>query len=189
MRELRWLADPAWARGVLRTFLAHQNPDGSLPGRVYVDHQRGTDFYHADWGGALDALQAVHPDPAFEAEVYPGLVRYAAWLLRTRDADHTGMIDVVNQFETGQEYMRSEEHTSELQSQSNLVCRLLLEKKKKLSRHRTHGVQASEQQLAPCRRRAPRPLPSPSPDHRMVNDVVVVADVVLPCGYAARLVE
>src|SRR2546430_6120693 len=29
--------------------------------------------------------------------------------------------------------MRSEEHTSELQSQSNLVCRLLLEKKKKQS--------------------------------------------------------
>src|SRR5688572_32731703 len=29
------------------------------------------------------------------------------------------------------ESMRSEEHTSELQSQSNLVCRLLLEKKKK----------------------------------------------------------
>src|SRR2546430_4532453 len=28
---------------------------------------------------------------------------------------------------------RSEEHTSELQSQSNLVCRLLLEKKKKSS--------------------------------------------------------
>src|SRR2546427_9487088 len=32
---------------------------------------------------------------------------------------------------------RSEEHTSELQSQSNLVCRLLLEKKKKqqIKRH------------------------------------------------------
>src|SRR5688572_33054073 len=28
-------------------------------------------------------------------------------------------------------FKRSEEHTSELQSQSNLVCRLLLEKKKK----------------------------------------------------------
>ena len=28
--------------------------------------------------------------------------------------------------------MRSEEHTSELQSRTNLVCRLLLEKKKKL---------------------------------------------------------
>src|SRR2546427_5781965 len=33
---------------------------------------------------------------------------------------------------------RSEEHTSELQSQSNLVCRLLLEKKKKKSRTRQH---------------------------------------------------
>src|SRR2546427_2172735 len=30
---------------------------------------------------------------------------------------------------------RSEEHTSELQSQSNLVCRLLLEKKKKKTYH------------------------------------------------------
>src|SRR5688572_31547888 len=31
--------------------------------------------------------------------------------------------------------LRSEEHTSELQSQSNLVCRLLLEKKKKKKKH------------------------------------------------------
>src|SRR6266478_7940795 len=43
---------------------------------------------------------------------------------------------------------RSEEHTSELQSQSNLVCRLLLEKKKKTSADRyplhprePHGTQ------------------------------------------------
>src|SRR5688572_30854857 len=39
---------------------------------------------------------------------------------------------------------RSEEHTSELQSQSNLVCRLLLEKKKKekinkQAKHRKHA--------------------------------------------------
>src|SRR2546430_7654699 len=32
--------------------------------------------------------------------------------------------------------VRSEEHTSELQSQSNLVCRLLLEKKKHIGRAR-----------------------------------------------------
>src|SRR5688572_31778853 len=32
--------------------------------------------------------------------------------------------------------LRSEEHTSELQSQSNLVCRLLLEKKKNTGRSR-----------------------------------------------------
>src|SRR5438034_1945097 len=31
----------------------------------------------------------------------------------------------------GEEWNRSEEHTSELQSHSDLVCRLLLEKKKK----------------------------------------------------------
>src|SRR2546430_8745576 len=35
---------------------------------------------------------------------------------------------------------RSEEHTSELQSQSNLVCRLLLEKKKILHAPRVHGT-------------------------------------------------
>src|SRR5688572_31252730 len=33
--------------------------------------------------------------------------------------------------------LRSEEHTSELQSQSNLVCRLLLEKKKKKNEKKT----------------------------------------------------
>src|SRR2546430_11259990 len=43
---------------------------------------------------------------------------------------------------------RSEEHTSELQSQSNLVCRLLLEKKKKTIIHvdenrHGHGDSAS----------------------------------------------
>src|SRR2546427_3782086 len=35
------------------------------------------------------------------------------------------------ELESACRYIRSEEHTSELQSQSNLVCRLLLEKKKK----------------------------------------------------------
>src|SRR2546430_11388360 len=40
---------------------------------------------------------------------------------------------------------RSEEHTSELQSQSNLVCRLLLEKKKK-NRKRDHHARKSVEQ-------------------------------------------
>src|SRR2546430_7181292 len=38
-------------------------------------------------------------------------------------------------FPKGSIPMRSEEHTSQLQSQSNLVCRLLLEKKKKKNIH------------------------------------------------------
>src|SRR5688572_31968050 len=41
-----------------------------------------------------------------------------------RDFGNGGHIDL--------EIPRSEEHTSELQSQSNLVCRLLLEKKKNI---------------------------------------------------------
>src|SRR2546427_5252564 len=35
--------------------------------------------------------------------------------------------------------VRSEEHTSELQSQSNLVCRLLLEKKKSSLKNKPHN--------------------------------------------------
>src|SRR2546427_8912506 len=46
--------------------------------------------------------------------------------------DHSAARDAANLFArrvSGKD--RSEEHTSELQSQSNLVCRLLLEKKKR----------------------------------------------------------
>src|SRR5256885_5899737 len=44
---------------------------------------------------------------------------------------------------------RSEEHTSELQSPCNLVCRLLLEKKKK---NNTQTTPVSPGQHPPCRR-------------------------------------
>src|SRR2546427_3517773 len=40
------------------------------------------------------------------------------------------IVSAPEQIRAGQYVKRSEEHTSELQSQSNLVCRLLLEKKK-----------------------------------------------------------
>src|SRR5256885_3174378 len=43
-----------------------------------------------------------------------------------------------------QDHLRSEEHTSELQSPCNLVCRLLLEKKKKKIRRSTNTVKATE---------------------------------------------
>src|SRR5688572_32816191 len=54
-------------------------------------------------------------------------------LLRLRRA---GLVESVRGARGG--YYRSEEHTSELQSQSNLVCRLLLEKKKKKKISRTY---------------------------------------------------
>src|SRR2546430_6891825 len=45
--------------------------------------------------------------------------------------------------------IRSEEHTSELQSQSNLVCRLLLEKKNDNERHHTRHLPVPPQ-FYPC---------------------------------------
>src|SRR5688572_31607984 len=51
---------------------------------------------------------AFDPEGKAPAPLRPGIQTFGEWPLR-----------------------RSEEHTSELQSQSNLVCRLLLEKKKK----------------------------------------------------------
>src|SRR2546427_5150870 len=42
---------------------------------------------------------------------------------------------------------RSEEHTSELQSQSNLVCRLLLEKKKKKTSERTTNTSNNDRNI------------------------------------------
>src|SRR2546430_12090846 len=52
---------------------------------------------------------------------WPGSVTY--WIERATSIDPSKIRIEIPQ--------RSEEHTSELQSQSNLVCRLLLEKKKK----------------------------------------------------------
>src|SRR2546430_2877817 len=54
---------------------------------------------------------------------------------------------------------RSEEHTSELQSQSNLVCRLLLEKKKKNNHDRTSStltLRADTPIKHPCHQRTSR---------------------------------
>src|SRR2546430_3569336 len=55
---------------------------------------------------------------------------------------------------------RSEEHTSELQSQSNLVCRLLLEKKKQVD----EGVSCAAGQSVPIADIVGRFRPSPRAD-------------------------
>src|SRR2546421_2300186 len=44
--------------------------------------------------------------------------------------------------------LRSEEHTSELQSRSDLVCRLLLEKKKKKSSQNHHSQRQPDSPLS-----------------------------------------
>src|SRR5688572_2092908 len=62
-----------------------------------------------------------HVDLAFNSVEHIMRDVEGGWLLRYMHANGASMFLIV----------RSEEHTSELQSQSNLVCRLLLEKKKK----------------------------------------------------------
>lgn len=104
-REVRWSADARWSLGVLRTFFSRLGKDGAMPGRVYLDHLREPDFYHADWGGAIEDVLAVHPDRAAVRALYPQVEQYADWLLTTRDREGSGMIDVIDQYETGQEYM------------------------------------------------------------------------------------
>src|SRR3712207_8690048 len=66
-----------------------------------------------------------------EHPVAVGLVddEHVAYL---HDAGLDGLYVVAH---AGHEHDRSEEHTSELQSRQYLVCRLLLEKKKKITRH------------------------------------------------------
>src|SRR2546430_14465856 len=62
---------------------------------------------------------------------YTTLFRSSAGMLRGRwrgDRNRLGLAKLPRKALA--ETIRSEEHTSELQSQSNLVCRLLLEKKK-----------------------------------------------------------
>src|SRR2546430_11494113 len=67
-----------------------------------------------------------------ERSVSPSLRGYSRWVTYT-----FRRMDQVSRRWAGRRHdTRSEEHTSELQSQSNLVCRLLLEKKKRYHSYR-----------------------------------------------------
>src|SRR5438270_7119924 len=86
----------------------------------------------------LDVVRAFNPQGALTA--YPGSPLIARALLRPQDRltacevepdARKHLIDGLRRDTQARVVDRSEEHTSELQSQSNLVCRLLLEKKKK----------------------------------------------------------
>ena len=109
MMEMRWRSGGEEAWGSLLNFLDHQKEDGSLHGRLYPHHLEGTDFYHANWGDALLAVEDMQPDMSpgrrTLSRCYDGLARYARWLIAERDPEESGMFTVVNHFETGQEYM------------------------------------------------------------------------------------
>src|SRR3712207_8225991 len=77
-----------------------------------------------------DELQRRRGDRIDVQAVVPVDAVQVAALAERRDAE-VGRRHAANAREEGQRVRRSEEHTSELQSRQYLVCRLLLEKKKK----------------------------------------------------------
>ncbi len=105
MLENRWLRDPKLAQGSLLTFLDNQREDGGFRGYVDVNYYRQEMFYHAYWGMALRELHALHPDVKFLKRVYPGLKKYVEYFDSERDAEGSGLYDIDNHYETGQEYM------------------------------------------------------------------------------------
>src|SRR5690606_40052259 len=68
------------------------------------------------------------PEPAMQRAAGGGRARCALLCTEHAGRGRHALLQAVLHAE--QEYARSEEHTSELQSRENLVCRLLLEKKK-----------------------------------------------------------
>src|SRR5690242_21392965 len=74
--------------------------------------------------------------PICARELHVGVARLHAFAEQLGDLpaaleEAQRVVDVVGQEARARALVRSEEHTSELQSHVNLVCRLLLEKKKK----------------------------------------------------------
>src|SRR2546430_7315696 len=95
--------------------------DGALPAEdaAFVDDQRADHDVTEDFAGGQDLQAArgvdVTLDRPADDDIAAADVALDPAVLADRQVNGN----------------RSEEHTSELQSQSNLVCRLLLEKKKK----------------------------------------------------------
>src|SRR5438132_9711534 len=74
----------------------------------------------------------IRPPPRSTLFPYTTLFRSPAWPARSpRRSGATTWTRRARRCATSRPSSRSEEHTSELQSHSDLVCRLLLEKKKK----------------------------------------------------------
>src|SRR2546430_13187083 len=79
-----------------------------------------TTLFRSDVGDPRDEAQLPLDDPVLDRAQLSRVERIGFQAIAVDLADRGGK----------RRERRSEEHTSELQSQSNLVCRLLLEKKK-----------------------------------------------------------
>lgn len=89
------MRDPKSAHQAVRAVLARVREDGSIPsqlrGAATPDESSNA---LSDWGGALLALDAAHPDDAFVNEAYGALARHARWII-TKRTSATGLIEVM----------------------------------------------------------------------------------------------
>src|SRR2546430_12229167 len=115
-----------------------------------------------------------HDDASGRGTAMTGLTAHALEQLRADIGELLGRVEqgrdlaALRSEYTADNPLRSEEHTSELQSQSNLVCRLLLEKKQPATTTRTA---AARRAATPSRRpgrgtRAPFPQSPSRPPRR-----------------------
>src|SRR2546427_1705075 len=115
---------------------------------------RGNDLFQATaWVGLYVVLNLqISPDAVNDRGWFYWTTYVMIWLLpilglslslRARDRL---LMDVSGAMVIATLATRSEEHTSELQSQSNLVCRLLLEKKKTAGAERGGGIRSERLQ-------------------------------------------
>src|SRR5690606_40379707 len=96
---------------------------------------RSTLFPYTTLFRSLGAAEAQHVDPDVARERAQRQVEGGGGVRDAGSVDvevHAERVDVVGD---RADLVRSEEHTSELQSRENLVCRLLLEKKKDNRNH------------------------------------------------------
>src|SRR5690606_39782000 len=105
----------------LRVLLRPREVDFLVRGVEVADHEHRA--------ASLQSFDVIE-DGTVELE----LVRHAAVVALAAAALREIAVDDEDASEAGGDEPRSEEHTSELQSRENLVCRLLLEKKKGANR-------------------------------------------------------
>src|SRR5256886_14804449 len=130
---LRMRSAPTCSGSSTSSVIGRRERPSTTTGRTVVARSTAS---HKPWvtGGTTDATTAARTSwvdrpscarydvsaAAHSSGVREGVVVSRQWASRLSSRNSPTFVSV-----------RSEEHTSELQSQSNLVCRLLLEKKKK----------------------------------------------------------
>src|SRR5690554_7039462 len=78
----------------------------------------------------MEKFEKEEIDALFENIELPDANAVEEWM-KSAPSEYTGVSVTIPYKEVVIPFLRSEEHTSELQSRPHLVCRLLLEKKKK----------------------------------------------------------